>query len=473
MAIYHLSLKNVQRSKGRSATAASAYRSRAKITDERTGQIYDYTRKKGVEFKAIFTPDGSKISREELWNLAEAAERRKDGITAREYELALPSELDQEQREKLTKNFCFMLARRYGVAGDIAIHQPTKEGDQRNFHAHILITTRRFKNGQLGEKTDFDLSGRDRQKKGLKSQKEELENIRQEWERMVNYSLEQAGRPERVSRKRLEEQGISRPATVHLGVAATAMERKGIQTDRGDLNRWPILRKLYTELAQVKKEMRAMEANIAQMRSHEEIKDGRKTTGNSQDERPEERTTATNKGRKPAISTTIKAPEKTSRPNFPAPTANDGSKGAIQPNQIPAGRAEESSKNTGRTGEHNQGTAREFGHAPERPERRHNDFGESLRSSGRITGKRTPRGLPGSADSGRKNTCDRGRTGEHLGCNRTTAKSQWTERLAELEARIIKLTEEYKTIADLLAMNEQAGADHGQQENYLPGIGKP
>lgn len=334
MAIYHLSLKAIQRSKGRSSTASAAYRSRVKITDQRTGQTYDYTHKKGVEGRVIFTPDGSKISREELWNLAEAAERRKDGIPAREYELALPWELDKKQRIELAKNFCVMLVKRYGIAADVALHAPTQEGDQRNFHAHVQITTRRLVNGSLGAKCDFELSGTERRKKGLKSQKEELDDIRQEWERMVNASLEAAGLPERVSRKSLSDQGISRPPTVHLGVAATAMERRGIQTDRGDLNRWPVLRKLYNELREMQKNLRVLEADLARIQEAKENGAGREVSGMGKESCGSPKKTNRADGRPPG--------------SLAAQATNGRSERPVQPDKITAGRVEQATKSPGR-----------------------------------------------------------------------------------------------------------------------------
>ena len=92
MAIYHCDVKPVQRSKGQTTTAKMAYRAGAKIEDKRTGKTHDYTAKKGVEHKEIITPQGVNIpSREDLWNMAELAERRKDACTGREYEFTFMS----------------------------------------------------------------------------------------------------------------------------------------------------------------------------------------------------------------------------------------------------------------------------------------------------------------------------------------------------------------------------------------------
>lgn len=170
--------------------------------------------------------------------MAEAAEKRKDGTTAREYEIALPSELPEKERIELAREFAGKLARVQGVAVDICIHAPSRDGDSRNHHAHLLATTRRYEGGKLGKKSDFDLSDRDRKKKGLDSRKEELHALRAEWAYMVNAALDKAQITERVTHKSLAAQGIEdRAPSVHLGPTATALERRGQQTERGDLNR--------------------------------------------------------------------------------------------------------------------------------------------------------------------------------------------------------------------------------------------
>jgi MobA/MobL family. len=199
------------------------------LKDERTGDIHDYSSKRGVEHTEIVFPAGmSGIDRSRLWNNAEAAETRKNSTVAREYEIALPDELNQKQRQDLALEFARHLASRYGVAADVAIHAPGQGGDHRNHHAHILTTTRQVaQGGTLGAKT----RSLDDRRSG------EVEHVRSAWAHLVNGALEQAGRPERVSHKSLEAQGINRQATVHLGPTVTTMERRGIKTDRGGINR--------------------------------------------------------------------------------------------------------------------------------------------------------------------------------------------------------------------------------------------
>lgn len=242
VAIYHLSTKSISRSAGRSAVAASAYRAGVELLDERTGEIHDYRRKQGVASVDLITPDGQPVDRGELWNAAESAEKRKDARIAREWVAALPSELDAAQRRELAKNFGRTLALMYGVAVEVAIHAPDREGDQRNHHAHLMTTTRRFGRSEagrvvLGEKAAIELSDTKRRAQGLGGVADEVKLIRSVWEKATNRALERAGVAERVDARSLRAQGVDAEPTTHLGPVATAMERRGVRSDRGDVNR--------------------------------------------------------------------------------------------------------------------------------------------------------------------------------------------------------------------------------------------
>jgi hypothetical protein len=235
MAIYHYSLKTISRSTGRSSVAAAAYRSGERLVDERTGNIYDYTRRDGVLHAEVFLPDGQTVGREELWNLTETAEKRKDAKVAREIVVALPHELSQLDQLTLLREYAKGLSRRTGWAVDVAMHAPGGEGDQRNTHAHILCTTRKIErneNGQLqmGSKTrDWDV---------IATGKDLVMAERKEWERQVNRYLEMAQSKARVDCRSYDAQGKTEQIPqIHLGVSASQMERKGIETERGDRNR--------------------------------------------------------------------------------------------------------------------------------------------------------------------------------------------------------------------------------------------
>lgn len=263
MAIFHLSVKAVSRSNGRSAVAAAAYRAGSELVDERSGLVHDFTRKGGVDREhspGIVLPAGASATLADqgaLWNAAEKAEKRKDACTAREYEVALPAELDARQRGALVLAFAQALAARLGVAVDARIHAPGGEGDARNWHAHVLTTTRVAGPEGLGEKAAIEKSGRDR--------KADLVASRKLWEGLVNDALEKAGSTARVDHRSLEDQGIERVATLHLGPEMAAMERRGEATVIGDHNRSVVSdlaerRELVAERARVAAELAEVEA---------------------------------------------------------------------------------------------------------------------------------------------------------------------------------------------------------------------
>jgi MobA/MobL family len=234
VAIYHASIKPVKRAEGRSATAAAAYRAAEKILDRSTGQTFDYTRKRGVEHKEIvLSTQAAKAdinwprNRQDLWNAAEAAEKRKDARVAREYELALPHEVTKQQRAELTRAYALEIANRYNVAVDFAIHKPHREGDTRNYHAHVISTTREVTPTGLGRKADPELAEADRRKKGLTSGPVEVTYMRARWEAIANDYLREHGYDARIDHRSLKDQGIDREPTTHLGPAVTEMLRRG------------------------------------------------------------------------------------------------------------------------------------------------------------------------------------------------------------------------------------------------------
>ena len=234
MAIYSLSVKSVSRKTGRSSVAASAYRAgpfAGAMVNVRDGATHDYSRRRGVEDAFVLTPDGCEWAQDRatLWNRAEAAEKRHDAKTAREYVLALPAELEADSCRDLVVQFGNELVRRYGVAVDIAIHSPSERGDQRNRHAHFLATTRSISADGLGPKTrmlDVPVQAGP-----------EIEALRALWETQVNAALEHVGSSERVNHLSYRRRDSDMRPQWHLGVAATHMERNGKQTELGNHNR--------------------------------------------------------------------------------------------------------------------------------------------------------------------------------------------------------------------------------------------
>lgn len=237
MAIYHASTKPVSRAAGRTAPAAAAYRSASRVVEHETGQIHDYRKKSGVVAAGIVMPDGTRAThlREQLWNAAEAAEKRKDARVAREWVIALPDELNKAQRIALAANFAKTLAARYGVAADLAVHEPSRRGDDRNHHAHILLTTRQAKLGadgiELGEKASIELSDKARKERGMKPAADDVKRLRKLWADMANAALAEAGHEERIDHRSHAERGIDEMPTTHLGPKATAIKRKGKKLD--------------------------------------------------------------------------------------------------------------------------------------------------------------------------------------------------------------------------------------------------
>jgi ATP-dependent exoDNAse (exonuclease V) alpha subunit len=205
-----------------------------RIADHTSGEVFDYTRKRGVDTSEIVLPTAAAKrdinwgrNRESLWNAAERAENRSNSRVAREYEIALPHELSRAERIELVRSFAHELANRYGVAVDFSIHKPHRKGDTRNHHAHVLTTTRVVDVLGLGDKSTIEWSDANRRKAGLKSAKEEIAHIRERWAELSNEALQAAHRKERVDHRTLEAQGIDREPTKHMGPAVAGMLERG------------------------------------------------------------------------------------------------------------------------------------------------------------------------------------------------------------------------------------------------------
>ncbi len=235
MAIYHCTTKTINRSSGRTAVAASAYRSGGKLKDERTGLTHDFTKKEGVAHSEIISNLGVPIDRSDLWNMAEQAENRKDARTAREWVIALPDELDANDRKELARDFARNLVNKYGVVADLAIHEPSKGGDDRNHHAHIMLTTRKAvlhgNDIKLTDKADIELSNAKRSKLGLGTTQEDIKAVRQMWAEVANNALERAGQRQKIDHRSYADQNSQLQPTIHEGNAVTQLRRQGIETE--------------------------------------------------------------------------------------------------------------------------------------------------------------------------------------------------------------------------------------------------
>jgi hypothetical protein len=211
MAIYHLRATMISRSQGRSATAAIAYRVAERIDDRRTGLVFDYAKRGGVDHTEILAPDHAPDwvrDRSELWNRVEEAETRKNSQVAREVRVALPAELTHAARVALVRDFAQAQFVDRGMVADIALHAPGRAGDERNHHAHILLTTREV------DADGFTTKNRDWNKV------EVLEGWREAWARDSNAALERAGIEDRVDHRTLVAQRDEA-----LEMAAVARER--------------------------------------------------------------------------------------------------------------------------------------------------------------------------------------------------------------------------------------------------------
>ena len=313
MAIYHLEAKMVSRGAGRSAVAASAYLSCSRMLNEYDGVQHDYTRKQGLVWQAVFLPDMAPVEwqdREKLWNAVEETEKTKDSRLAREFVAALPIELSRQQQIALLQKFVREQFVAEGMCADVAVH----DTDGHNPHAHILLTVRpltetgawqyktekeylcvkggeergftaaEFKSAQAeGWEKQYQYNvdkkkvymapsqaekcGYERVSKYPKSTKygrqnpisarwnseEHLLVWREAWATAANRCLELAGHAERIDHRSHAARGLEERPTVHKGVAAQALERRGILSDRCELNRQikadnALLRELKAEL---------------------------------------------------------------------------------------------------------------------------------------------------------------------------------------------------------------------------------
>ena len=321
MAIYHLEAKVVSRGAGRSAVAASAYLSCSRLYNDYDGIQHDYTKKQGIVWQEVFLPEYAPLEwkdREQLWNAVEEVETAKDSRLAREFVVALPIELNREEQIALLQEFIRERFVSDGMCADAAIH----DTDGHNPHAHILLTVRPLdergkwqyktekeylciKNGEergftaaefkaaqntgwekqypykVGKKkvymtpSDAEAQGLVRADKHPKSTRygrqnpiserwnseEQLLTWRAAWADVSNRYLERAGCEERIDHRSNAARGLDEIPTIHEGVTAQALERKGIISDRCELNRQ--IKADNTLLRELKAEIKKLAALVA------------------------------------------------------------------------------------------------------------------------------------------------------------------------------------------------------------------
>ena len=246
---YHCHAKVISRTKGQSAVASAAYRTGQRLEDERYGKVQDFSRKAGVEFVWHAVPAGAPEWAQDVaqtWNEVERAEVRRNSTLAREYVAAFPSLLNAQQREWMLKDWVREEFTRKGLIATAVIHAPDKNGDERNYHTHVMVAERPVDGDGWRKHKDRSLISR-----------ETLVEIKERWAELGARQLERAGYEVEAERWRhghktlkqqeaaaLErgdlayvEQVREREATTHVGHVASAIERKGRVSERGELNR--------------------------------------------------------------------------------------------------------------------------------------------------------------------------------------------------------------------------------------------
>ncbi|HGD6164294.1 TPA: MobQ family relaxase [Streptococcus agalactiae] len=252
---FHFSVNIISRGKGKSAVASAAYISGEKIKNEWDGVTHDYTKKQGVISKEIFLPDHAPKEykdRKTLWNSVELFEKNSNAQLARNFIISLPKELSIEENKKMIEEYVQNNFVKEGMIVDLAIHDESREGNQ-NIHAHIMTIVRPInEDGTWGQKSkkEYILDGKGEKilnKNGKpKTRKVELtswndkgnvEKWRENFSDLCNEYLAKNKIEKRVDHRSFKRQGIKQIPTIHLGASASAMERKGIRTEKGDINR--------------------------------------------------------------------------------------------------------------------------------------------------------------------------------------------------------------------------------------------
>jgi len=255
MAQYHFHANIIQRSKGHSAVASAAYRAGERIHDQRIGDIFDYGRRRGIEYTDIMAPENAPawmLDRAQLWNGVEKAEKRIDSQLARSVDISLMCELTLDQNIELLRSFVNEQWVSKGMVADIAVHEPGRHSDARNVHAHILLTMREIDDDEFGKKRrDWN-------------DKNSFMEWREAWAKHANHALEREGFEERIDHRSLVDQGIDREPEIHVGPAAKGMEQKNQPSERAEQNRE--LKHINDELERLQADLAKAEQRIVELR---------------------------------------------------------------------------------------------------------------------------------------------------------------------------------------------------------------
>src|SRR5258708_17036280 len=234
MAIFRMQIPPITRGGGQSSVGAAAYRAGERIRDDRTNEVHNHSRRKDVTHSEIMLPgqlSGENMdwarNRASLWNAVENAETRKNARVATEIQVTLPFELPPARRLEMARTFSREVADHYRVAVDLAVHDPRPSGDPRNFHAHLLLTTREVSPAGVGAKAGLGMPTSERVRLGLPNVSQEFTAIRERWATITNEALKEANIEARVDHRSLAEQGIDREPKPHIPFAADKIERAG------------------------------------------------------------------------------------------------------------------------------------------------------------------------------------------------------------------------------------------------------
>ena len=278
---FHFSVNIISRGKGKSAVASAAYISGEKIKNEWDGVTHDYTKKQGVISKEIYLPDHAPEEykdRKTLWNSVELFEKNSNAQLARNFIISLPKELNIEENKKMIEEYIQTNFVKEGMIVDLAIHDESREGNQ-NIHAHIMTIVRPInEDGTWGQKSKKEYILDEKGEKVLnkngkpKTRKVELttwndkgnvEKWRENFSDLCNGYLAKNKIEKRVDHRSFKRQNSDYLPTIHLGSAASAMERKGIETDKGNYNRE--IRKYNDLVKTIKEEIKTLKGWIGNL----------------------------------------------------------------------------------------------------------------------------------------------------------------------------------------------------------------
>ena len=257
MAAYHFHVTQIKRSKGQTAVACAAYRSGEKLFSDYYGEVNDYTRKRGIIHTEILLPAHAPheyTDRQSLWNAVEKAEPHPKAQLAYSFDIALQNEFSVEENIALARQFLLDEFVSRGMICDFAVHLPDRKDGIQNPHFHVLCPMRPLdENGRWGAKQRrvyrLDENGNQVLSKDGQplfnavpttdwGSPETLEHWRKAWCDLCNAKFAEKGLDERIDHRSYERQGVELLPTVHEGPTVRAMEKRGIQTEKGSLNRW-------------------------------------------------------------------------------------------------------------------------------------------------------------------------------------------------------------------------------------------